>query len=229
MTDDPVAGDSGGDDHGGGDADADGDTTDADEESSTAAEIRWAAFEVLVSEGYDAFTTQKVADAAGVSQSLVHYYYDTKADLVFSMYEHGLEHLADEIEDRADAEDPRERLLELARYTLRGEGTEDFESAVEFSRMLLEIDARAPYDERLREAIEYDTAFLREYVADAVAEGVESGQFRAVDPEAFAAVYVGAIRSGQNLRAVFADDDPVDPVLAGVETLVTDYLCGDDA
>lgn len=226
-TDGPGDGDGGdavADVDGDGDAGARLSADDAGEEPSTEDEIRWAAFEVLVGEGYDAFTTQKVADAAGVSQSLVHYYYDTKADLVYALFANGLDHLADEIASRVDAEDPRERLLELARYMLRGEGQADFEAAVEFSRMLLEIDAQAPYDERLRDAVEYDVDFLREYVADAVREGVESGQFREVDPEAFAAVYVGAVRSGQNLRAIFADDDPVAPVLAGVEALVTDYL-----
>jgi len=195
-----------------------------DGELSTEDEIRWAAFDVLVEEGFDSFTTQAVADRADVSQSLVHYYYDTKADLVFAMFSNGLDHLASEIEARADAGDPRERLLALARYTLGNETSEEFEEALEFSRMLLEIEAQAPYDERLRETVAYNTGFLRDYVVDAVEAGVESGQFRPVDPEPFAAVYLGAIRSGQNLRAIFASDDDVDPILAGLEAIVDGYL-----
>ncbi|WP_123535335.1 TetR/AcrR family transcriptional regulator [Halosimplex salinum] len=195
-----------------------------DEESSTEDEIRWAAYGVLVEEGFDAFTTQAVADEAGVSQSLVHYYYETKADLVFSMFTNGLDHLAAEVETRADSDDPRERLLELARYMLRGGDTDDDEEAVKFCRMLLEIEAQAPYDDRLREAVEYDSDFLEEFVVDAVEEGVESGQFRAVDPEAFAVTYVAAIRSGQNRRAIFASDERVEPVLDGLEAMVDDYL-----
>ncbi len=197
---------------------------DGGEEPSTEAEIRWAAFDVLVDRGFDEFTTQAVADAAGVSQSLVHYYYETKEDLVFSMFTNGLDHLADEVRERADSDDPRERLLELARYMLRTPDDEEFAETVEFSRMLLEIEAQAPYDERLREAVEYDSEFLEEFVADAVREGIESGQFRAVDPEPFAVTYVAAIRSGQNRRAIFADDERIEPVLDGVEALVDDYL-----
>jgi len=198
------------------------------DEPSTEDEIRWAAFDVLVSQGFDSFTTQAVADAAGVSQSLVHYYFDTKEDLVFAMFSNGLDHLAAEIEERADADDPRERLLELARFALRDESSDEFEESVEFSRLLLEIQAQAPYDERLRETIEYNTVYLRDYVADAVAEGIESGQFRPVDPELFAATFVGAMRSGQNMRAIFASDDHVQPILDGLEAIVDGYLVAED-
>jgi len=196
----------------------------ADEEPSTEDEIRWAAFGVLVEAGFDEFTTQKVADEAGVSQSLVHYYYDTKSDLVYAVFANGIDHLTEAVEERAATEDPRERLLELARYMLRGEGMDDFETAVDFARLLLEIEAKAPYDERLREAVEHNNETLEAYVADAVRDGIESGQFRAVDPGAFAATYVAAIGTGQNRRAIHADRDAIEPVLAGLEELVDDYL-----
>lgn len=196
---------------------------------STEEEIRWAAYGVLVENGYDEFTTQAVADAAGVSQSLVHYYFDTKADLVFALFENGLEHLLSEVEDRLDADEPQERLLELARYMLRGEEDEDFEDIVDFARLLLEIEAQAPYDDRLREAVAYDQDVLREYVADDVAAGVETGQFRDVDPDAFAALYVSAIRSAQNWRAIFADDEYTAPVLDGLESLIEEFLVAGEA
>jgi len=214
-----------GDRPGDGSADA---TADGGGEPSTADEIRWAAFDVLVDDGFDAFTTQAVADEAGVSQSLVHYHYDTKEDLVFSMFTNGLDHLTDEVRERADSDDPRERLLELARYMLRAPEGEAFQESVEFSRMLLEIEAQAPYDDRLREAVEYDSEFLEGFVADAVEAGIESGQFRDVDPEAFAVTFVAAVRSGQNRRAIFADDERVEPVLDGLEAMVDDYLAEGD-
>lgn len=195
-----------------------------DEGPSTEEEIRGAAYGVLVEEGYDALTTQAVADAAGVSQSLVHYYYETKEDLVFAVFANGLDYLADQVASRVDADDPRERLLELARATLRGEDTADYDQAVDMSRLILEIEAQAPYDDRLAETIQFDNWYLRDYVADAVREGIEAGQFREVDPEVFAATYVAAIRGGQNWRAVFADDEWTAPVLAGLEAMVEEYL-----
>ena len=210
------------------DEDAPLDDDSGPEDHTTEDEIRWAAFEVLVTDGFDSFTTQAVADAADVSQSLVHYYYDTKEDLVFAMFANGLDHLADEVRSRVDSDDPRERLLELARYMLRGTGAADFDEAVDFARMLLEIEAQAPYDDRLLEAIEYDTDFLEEFVAEAVSEGIEAGQFRPVDRDSFASMYVAAIRSGQNRRAIFADQERVDPVLDGLETLVEELLTAED-
>ena len=188
---------------------------------STEDEIRWAAYGVLVEDGYDAFTTKAVADAAGVSQSLVHYYFETKEDLVFAMFENGLDHLTSAVEDRLDADDPRERLLELARYMIRGEELDD---AVEFNRMLLEIHAQAPYDERLRDAVQYENEFLRSYVVDAVDEGIEAGQFRPVDAETFAATFLAAIATANNWNAIFGTDADDDLVLAGLETIVDDYL-----
>jgi len=209
---------------------SEGPTDDTGEsEPSTEDEIRWAAYGVLVEEGFDAFTTQRVADEAGVSQSLVHYYYDTKEDLVYAVFANGVDYLTGSVEERADATDPRDRLLELARYMLRGEGMDDLASAVDFARLLLEVEAQAPYDDRLRDAVEHNDDFLESYVADAVREGVESGQFRAVDPESFAATYVAAIGAGQNRRAVFGDLDRVEPVLAGLEALVDDYLLEDES
>lgn len=224
VAEDPLEGDADGGADDGADDGADGD---GEEDPSTEDEIRWAAFAVLVEEGFDEFTTQRVADEAEVSQSLVHYYFDTKSDLVYAVFAEGIDYLTEAVEERAATEDPRERLLELARYMLRGEGMEDFETAVDFARLLLEIEAQAPYDDRLREAVEHNDEALEAYVADAVREGIESGQFRAVDPEAFAATYVAAINTGQNRRAVHADREAVEPVLAGLEALVDDYLGGE--
>lgn len=199
------------------------------DDPSTEEEIVEAAWGVLVEEGYDSFTTQAVADAADVSQSLVHYYFDTKEDLVFTLFEEGLEYLTSQVEARVDTDDPRERLLELARFMLRGEDSDAFEWRVQFSRVLLELNAQAPYDERLADAVAFDQRYLQEYVAEAVEEGIAAGQFRDVDPGAFAAMFVAAISAAQDWRAIFADDDWTDPVLAGLEATVENYLVAEDS
>ncbi|QPV64815.1 TetR/AcrR family transcriptional regulator [Halosimplex litoreum] len=192
---------------------------------STEDEIRWAAIDVLVEHGFDEFTTQAVADAAGVSQSLVHYYFETKADLVRSMFERGLDVTTAQVESAVDDDDPRERLVGLARYLLRGEGVDE---PVQFNRMVLGLQSRAPYDEDLRDVVAYNHSFLREYVVEAVEEGIDSGRFREVDPEVFAAAYVAAMRSANDWRAIFGDEGDWDLVLAGLEAIVDDYLVRED-
>jgi len=194
---------------------------DGGDEPSTEDEIRWAAIGVLVERGFDEFTTQAVADAAGVSQSLVHYYFETKADLVRSMFERGLDITTAQVESAVDDDDPRERLVGLARYLLRGDGVDE---PVQFNRMVLGLQSRAPYDEDLRDVVAYNHSFLREYVVEAVEQGIDSGQFREVDPEVFAATYVAAMRSANDWRAIFGDEGDWDLVLAGLEAIVDDYL-----
>ncbi|MEY7851845.1 TetR/AcrR family transcriptional regulator [Natrarchaeobius sp. A-rgal3] len=83
-----------------------------DVDRGTKPEILDAAYCVLVDAGYAEFTTQAVADAAGVSQSLVHYYFDTKQGLVCELWRYGLDQLTDKVERRAEADDPRDWVLE---------------------------------------------------------------------------------------------------------------------
>jgi AcrR family transcriptional regulator len=210
------------------------------EERTTEQRIVDATYGVMVENGFDGFTTQAVADAAGVSQSLIHYYFERKEDLVVAMFENGLDYLTDAVEGEVGADDPRDRLLGLARYIVLAED----EESLTFSRVILGLQSRAPYDERLREAARYRRAFLRDYVEAAVEEGIETGRFREVDSEAFAAMFVAATTGGLNWTAIFGGEEETDgaftpgadgkasaqvatdadAVLAGLETVVDDFL-----
>ncbi len=168
------------------------------EERTTEQRIVDATYGVMVENGFDGFTTQAVADEAGVSQSLVHYYFERKEDLVVAMFENGLDYLTDAVEEEVGDDDPRDRLVGLARYIVTAED----EESLTFSRVILGLQSRAPYDERLREAQRYRMDFLRDYVEATVEEGIETGRFRAVDPAVFAAVFVAATTGGLNLTAI---------------------------
>lgn len=191
------------------------------EDGPTDQRIIDAAGTVLIEKGINDFTTQAVADVADVSQSLVHYYFESKEDLLLATFEDGLDNLAEAIETNVSAENPKERLIELAQYVIRGVGIEE---SIRFNRMILSLDSRAPYDEDLREVVAYDQSFHQRYVVDAVEDGIETGQFRDVDPETFAAMYVAAIFKATDWKAIFGEDADHDLVLGGLETLVEDYL-----
>lgn len=187
---------------------------------STERRIVDSSYGVLVEHGFEDFTTQAVADAAGVSQSLVHYYFDTKEDLVLAMFESGLEYVTDEVSEDIDGDDPRDRLVGLARTLV----ADDDEDAIAFQRMMLGLQSKAPYDDDLREIVSYNQSFFREYVEEAVREGIENGQFREVDPEPFAAMYVAAIGGAANWKAIFGVDGDYDAALEGLESVVNDHL-----
>lgn len=190
------------------------------DDRSTEQRIVDSSYGVLVERGFEDFTTQAVADAAGVSQSLVHYYFDTKKDLVLAMFESGLEYVTDEVDEDIDGDDPRDRLVELA-YTLVADDDED---AIAFQRMMLGLQSKAPYDDDLREIVSYNQSFFREYVGEAVLEGIENGQFREVNPDSFAAMYVAAIGGATDWKAIFGAGGDYDAALDGLETVVDDYL-----
>lgn len=196
-------------------------------DATTEEEILEAAGIVLGAEGYSGFTTEKVAERADVSQSLVHYYFETKEDLVRALFEWGGENVEEAIEDRVDSDDPRERLVEWTDYMIMGGG--EFEDVVEVNRVLLELRSLAVRNDWARDIVRGEREGLEAFVADAVADGIERGQFRDVDVESFAAAYVSSIEASQDLTAVFADPEAVTAVHDGLINLVDEYLLVNDS
>ncbi len=190
--------------------------------SDTRSEIIDAAYAVLVERGYDGFTTKAVADRAGRNQSLVHYYFDTKRDLLLGLFEDGLADIDVEVEALATDDDPTSRLLSLATFMVGTDTGED-----DFKRVLLELRAQAPYHDELRDVLERDREFLEGFVADIVEEGIERGEFRDVDVETFAATYVTTILGAQTNIAVFGEDAHAERAVAGLEDIVDGYLVRD--
>lgn len=191
-------------------------------EPSTEEEILEAAGTVLAERGYDGFTTQAIADEAGVSQGLVHHYFGTKQELLVRLFEWGSEDVAAEVDRRIDADDPREELLAIADYMLNAEG--HFEEALDVARISLELRHRAVHDDDLRELFERERSALPGLVADIVQRGVDQGVFREVDPDAVAEVFLGAIEAGEQRRAILAEPGACDPMLEGLRELVDALL-----
>jgi len=167
----------------------------------SAEEIMEATYRALCEHGYAELTMQRIADESERSKAALHYHYDTKEALLRSF----LDYLLERFEQRpAAAEDaaPRERLdtfLEAIFESNTSEGTG-------FATALLEIKAQAPYNEAYRERLlEWDRA-MRGTVADAVREGIETGEFREVDPERVAR-FVATTINGAHVRQVALEED----------------------
>lgn len=191
---------------------------------STKEEILDAAYIVLVERGYDGFTTQAVADEADRNQSLVHYYFETKQDLVFALLEKGLTQIEKQMERVAETDDPADRLLLLAEYLI----DTSTEESLAFKRMILELTAQAPYDEEIRKTLVYDYEQLLDYTVETVCEGIEDGIFRDVDPNTFAVTYLTLIRGAQFNAAAFGADTDDDLIFAGLRAIVRDYLVNEE-
>lgn len=152
-------------------------------ESTDAREdIMQGVYEVLADRGFQGLTTQRVADAAGCSQSLVHYHYDTKVDLVVAFLEwvrsQETEWLAGLEGDTAG-----ERLRALIDEQLAMPRDDEHGR---FNVAFLELNAAAARNERYAVALREFSAMVQDTLADIVRDGIEAGEFRDVDPEATA-------------------------------------------
>jgi AcrR family transcriptional regulator len=190
----------------------------------TEVEILQATRRALVDHGYHGLTTQKVADELGRSHSLVHYHFDTKADLLVAFVEfhaEQFEHLLGTIEDHG----PGER---LARFLALLAGNAEVPQVRSLNLALYELQATAHDDPALGAAFAAYHELLLEFVAGTIEEGVESGTFADDDPRRTAELLVSAV-DGAFLQQYTLDVDTVERVaFDGLVTYVLEDLYLDE-
>jgi len=136
-----------------------------------------ATYRALCSHGYADLTMQDIADESSKSKAALHYYYDSKHDLLCAF----LDYLYDRFVERtAEVEggDAHERLLGLVGAVLtERDNREAFETAI------LEIRAQAPYEPGFRERLTRFETYLVEELTAILEAGLADGTFDAdIDP-----------------------------------------------
>jgi len=171
--------------------------------SETERDIMRATYRALCAHGYANLTMGAIADEFDKSQSLIHYHYETKQDLLTAFLDFLLDRLAEKVAD-VDADDPEARLELLLDVLLLGpEDAEDFQTA------MLELRVQAPYEERYRDQLAANDASVRALLEEVVASGVEAGAFAPVAPERAADLVLIAIEGARSRRVVFGDEEPI--------------------
>ncbi|UPV74485.1 TetR/AcrR family transcriptional regulator [Halorussus limi] len=180
-------------------------------DAETSEQMMDATYRALCEHGYADLTMQRIADESSVSKATFHYHFDTKEELLNAF----LDHLIEEFERRlaCEASDPRERLDAFLDAIFTPAEDTDVSPIP-----LMELKSQAPYHDAYRERfVEMDDR-LREVVATAVRDGIESGQFDDADPEEVAQFIVTAI-NGAHIREVALGEDPNE-----TRRLVEEYL-----
>lgn len=176
-----------------------------DEPSNARDAIMGATFRVLCDEGYAGLTMRAIAAEAGTSKSLLHYHYDTKDELLVAFLERftdRLDRIVSEVESESD--DPETRLYEFVdRFVVQPEN-DDRRS---LWRALLEMRLRAAHEEAFREQLTANAEALRGELASIIADGVESGAFREVDPGVTADFIIDALEGARTRQATLGTDD----------------------
>jgi len=153
--------------------------SEVDVQSDTHEEIMGATYHALCKHGYAHLTMQDIADEFDKSRSLLHYHYDTKEELLLAFVENIVGWIGDRLAE-TDTEEPLERLEEYVDRFVIEPGEEDRET---FALALLELRVQAVHNEVFRDrlAAHYETNV--QTVADIIADGIEAGVFRDVDPQ----------------------------------------------
>jgi AcrR family transcriptional regulator len=201
-------------------------SSDADSEPTAKDELMAATGRALTRHGLSDLTTQKIANEWGKSQSLLHYYFETKEELLVSF----VESIRAESRRAYDehAEDPP---LDRIRWFLNRHLSSD-PDAEHRSRgdALFELHSRAAQEEAYREKLDAHEEDVREFVETAIRDGIEDGTFRPVDPAELALLVV-SMHDGVALRTqTLGRDDDVSTAQRGIERYVlSELLQGDDS
>jgi AcrR family transcriptional regulator len=160
-----------------------------------------AAVERIASDGIDELRIARVAMDAGVSTSLVHYHFETREALLAEAIEYSFE-LAGDVrlgEGEGEYADHAERLGAMLDQFL------PYPGMLERDWILwIELWLRAVRHPELRPTAAGLYARLREWLAGAIAEGIEAGQFQEVDPDRVADRLM-ALADGYGVRVLIGE------------------------
>jgi AcrR family transcriptional regulator len=163
------------------------------------AAIMEATYRALREHGYADLTIQRIADEYGKSTAAVHYYYDTKDELLAAFLDYLLEQFVDSIHD-VETTDPDERLeLLLDELLVKPQENPDLSIA------LLEMRSQAPYKEAFSERFAQNDEYIRYMLKAVVNHGIDEGVFNDVDADHVTRSLL-TIVNGARTRAVVLDD-----------------------
>jgi AcrR family transcriptional regulator len=179
----------------------------------TREEILAATYRALCEHGYSELTVQRIGDEFERSTSLLYYHYEDKDDLVLATLEFLLESLEAKF-TTGEITDPRDQ-LEAFFEELLGASMEETHLEA-----LLELRARATREERYREHFQRSDRFFETYLSELIEAGIETGEFRDVDPDAVATTLITFLNGIVLHRSVGSSGEWIE----GTKTELLTYL-----
>lgn len=162
-------------------------------------EIMEATYRALRKHGYADLTIKRIADEYGKSTAAVHYYYDTKEDLLAAFLDYLLEQFVETIHG-VETTDPKQRMdLLLDKLVV------DLEEHQDLLIAMLEMRSQAPYNEAFRERFQQNDEYIRYMLKAVINHGIDEGVFEDTDAD-HAARALMTIVDGARSRAVVLDD-----------------------
>ncbi len=162
------------------------------------AEIIEATFFCIALKGYSSITMQDIADSAGVSKGVIHYYFRNKEDLFLSVFEKLIGDLDSHIARRVQqAETPPEKLRAIINAVF-----EKIRANKKFQVVLLDFWANSTKNATMKAANANQYARYRHLTKKIIDEGIKKGHFKKCDSAHVASALIGLIE-GLTIQWIF--------------------------
>ncbi|MFB6375381.1 MAG: TetR/AcrR family transcriptional regulator, partial [Bradymonadaceae bacterium] len=187
--------------------------------ADTKARLLQATDDALQKHGYADLSMAKVADEFDGSQSLIHYHFDSREGLL-AAYVAWKRDQYREFLDEEFPEDPDERVTALVTTFVR-EFTEW--ANTDRGQAMMDLYAEGRDSDAVAEELRRLDGLFRDAFREAVADGVEAGVFRDVDPDAVARLLLAA-SDGTAARWSVGEGDEGEPIADAVEQYLLDQI-----
>jgi AcrR family transcriptional regulator len=149
-----------------------------------------AAYKVVGEKGYSDFTIKDIAEEAGLSTGLVHYYFKDKEDLLFNLLRGMNAKLKDQLNKTLTVlTEPQDKLLAFCDEAF---ALVDKEKA--YFYVLIDFWAQMNHDNRIRQANVKLFQSYREEITAILKEGETKGVFKVVDVKLTSVIIISLIQ-----------------------------------
>ncbi|WP_222913017.1 TetR/AcrR family transcriptional regulator [Natrinema sp. SYSU A 869] len=178
--------------------------------------------QTLASKGYEGLTMRAVAGQADKSRGLLHYHFENKDDLVYSLLDHLLERMTASIRD-PNVGNPVQELQHILKWNAYGPDREP-SGGDNYFLAIFALRARAPFDDEIRHRLTRNYQQVVNECAAVIAGGIEDGTFRPVGPEETAVFLVTAVDGARNTDLTLERTDTRQVVFEAIDQYIIPAL-----
>jgi TetR/AcrR family transcriptional regulator, fatty acid metabolism regulator protein len=153
-------------------------------------QLTGAAYKVVAQKGYNDFTIKDIAEEAGLSTGLVHYYFKNKEDLLFKLLKEMNANLRDNLKKAlTELTEPKDKLMAFC-----DEAFELVDKEKAYFYVLIDFWAQMNHDNRIRQANVKLFQSYRDEISSIIEEGIAKGVFAAMDVKFTSVIIISLIQ-----------------------------------
>ena len=177
-------------------------------------------FKVVAEKGFANASIREITEAAGVSKGVLHHYFVNKEAMVLGVMDHVITTYTAEFEEGISQYDsPTERIRFLFSWF---HDLDRFD--LEFSRAWMEFWVLSKTHPAISDALKNCYEMLKNIIAGIIRDGIESGEFRKVDPDLTANLILECLEGGTVFWVVNPEARPVEALGRERAEMFLEYL-----